>query len=327
MSSASKVCVPQSQPSESQSYMSRGARWNALVSVTSVLYEEVPQNEMQQPMEASEENSTPLDLTVPKKQTTDAHLGDDECDDDPHRLVIDEDDESSDASSEVNTPVKKQPENNDSLEMDANDTPKSGQNSPEVMTPNEIYRNRRRPRLWIPEAEGQYGGPSRLNANETPRTSRARSRLLDGILEPVLAPDQIPMSYNRNMARVFPGAEYRTPQQQARRERNNVASRRSRAKARIFTEILRKQLVIQRKVHDALSREVATMMLYANVLLEKLKIPPRSFAIDFDMRNLTEEQMYEWQWWHEIHGKPVPVKLSFDFLEHIEICTPVNPDR
>lgn len=95
-------------------------------------------------------------------------------------------------------------------------------------------------------------------------------------------PYQIPMSYNKNMARKFPGAECRTPEQQAVREKNTIAARQSRAKMRMMDEMLQQEANNEKTHNHYMKERMAGLFTYANVLRDKIGLEGTDFLEEFE---------------------------------------------
>lgn len=92
---------------------------------------------------------------------------------------------------------------------------------------------------------------------------------------------QVAVRYNANMARKFPGAENRTPEQQAVRARNTVAARQSRAKMRIMEEMLTHEASDERTINDYMKERIAACFMYGNNLREILQMDEADFWAEF----------------------------------------------
>lgn len=92
---------------------------------------------------------------------------------------------------------------------------------------------------------------------------------------------QVPVRYNANMARKFPGAENRTPEQQAVRQRNTVAARQSRAKMRIMEEMLTHEAGDERTINEYMKERIAACFTYGNALRDILQMDEADFWAEF----------------------------------------------
>ncbi|XP_055609572.1 uncharacterized protein LOC129756669 [Uranotaenia lowii] len=88
--------------------------------------------------------------------------------------------------------------------------------------------------------------------------------------------------YNRNMARVFPGSENRTPEQQAVREKNTLAARQSRAKMREMDRQLQEESSEEEMVNRFLKDRLAVCFVYANQMRKKLNMGQVDFLDKFE---------------------------------------------
>lgn len=126
-------------------------------------------------------------------------------------------------------------------------------------------------RLVIDEAE-----PS-----ESPTTPRmAKRKVSEGSSSENY---EVQVRYNANMARRFPGAENRTPEQQAVRQRNTVAARQSRAKMRIMEEMLTQEASVERKMNYFMKERIAACFNYGNLLRDILKLDEADFWAEFQL--------------------------------------------
>lgn len=80
----------------------------------------------------------------------------------------------------------------------------------------------------------------------------------------------VPVVYHQNMARTFPGSENRTPEQQEQRQKNTVAARYSRAKAKMIENIVERESVEAKQENLTSKRNIAARNVYANMMLELL---------------------------------------------------------
>uniref|UniRef100_A0A8D8MRG9 (northern house mosquito) hypothetical protein n=1 Tax=Culex pipiens TaxID=7175 RepID=A0A8D8MRG9_CULPI len=96
-------------------------------------------------------------------------------------------------------------------------------------------------------------------------------------------PFQVPVRYNANMARKFPGAENRTPEQQAVRQRNTVAARQSRAKMRIMEEMLTQEATDERTINEYMKERIAACFMYGNALRDVLQLEEADFWAEFQL--------------------------------------------
>uniref|UniRef100_A0A1Q3EV53 BZIP domain-containing protein n=1 Tax=Culex tarsalis TaxID=7177 RepID=A0A1Q3EV53_CULTA len=96
-------------------------------------------------------------------------------------------------------------------------------------------------------------------------------------------PFQVPVRYNANMARKFPGAENRTPEQQAVRQRNTVAARQSRAKMRIMEEMLTQEATDERTINEYMKERLAACFMYGNALRRLLRLEEADFWAEFQL--------------------------------------------
>lgn len=87
----------------------------------------------------------------------------------------------------------------------------------------------------------------------------------------------IPVKYNQKMARSFPGQNSRTEREQARRSRNTISARESRAKLRMMNELLHKEAAEAHRRNVELKFGLATTFCYAEELLHKLGLPMMDF--------------------------------------------------
>uniref|UniRef100_A0A1Q3EV52 BZIP domain-containing protein n=1 Tax=Culex tarsalis TaxID=7177 RepID=A0A1Q3EV52_CULTA len=94
---------------------------------------------------------------------------------------------------------------------------------------------------------------------------------------------QVPVRYNANMARKFPGAENRTPEQQAVRQRNTVAARQSRAKMRIMEEMLTQEATDERTINEYMKERLAACFMYGNALRRLLRLEEADFWAEFQL--------------------------------------------
>lgn len=92
---------------------------------------------------------------------------------------------------------------------------------------------------------------------------------------------QVAVRYNANMARKFPGAENRTPEQQAVRARNTVAARQSRAKMRIMEEMLTHEASDESTINEYMKERIAACFMYGNNLREILQMDEADFWAEF----------------------------------------------
>lgn len=83
------------------------------------------------------------------------------------------------------------------------------------------------------------------------------------------------------MARKFPGAENRTPEQQAVRQRNTVAARQSRAKMRIMEEMLTHEAGDERTINEYMKERIAACFTYGNALRDILQMDEADFWAEF----------------------------------------------
>ncbi|XP_029727544.1 uncharacterized protein LOC109415761 [Aedes albopictus] len=125
-----------------------------------------------------------------------------------------------------------------------------------------------RPRIEVPPPPA----PRPVIVQEATSTVRrpSSSRSLRATLSRYIQ-GPIPVTYNGNMARRFPGAENRTPQQQAVRERNTIAARVSRAKMRMLDAIMKKEQANEERHYQYMQERIAALCMYANLLRGKLK--------------------------------------------------------
>lgn len=96
-------------------------------------------------------------------------------------------------------------------------------------------------------------------------------------------PFQVPVRYNANMARKFPGAENRTPEQQAVRQRNTVAARQSRAKMRIMEEMLTQEATDERTINEYMKERIGACFMYGNALRDVLQLEEADFWAEFQL--------------------------------------------
>ncbi|XP_065088143.1 uncharacterized protein LOC135709681 [Ochlerotatus camptorhynchus] len=87
----------------------------------------------------------------------------------------------------------------------------------------------------------------------------------------------VPVKYNQRMARSFPDVQNRSERDKARRNKNTVSARESRAKMRLMNDLLQTEAGEARKLNVELKAGLASRMSYAMVLLEKLNLPPVDF--------------------------------------------------
>lgn len=87
----------------------------------------------------------------------------------------------------------------------------------------------------------------------------------------------VPVKYNQRMARSFPDVQNRSERDTARRSKNTVSARESRAKMRLMDDLLRKEAAETRKLNMELKVNVASRMSYALWMLRKLNLPPVDF--------------------------------------------------
>lgn len=80
----------------------------------------------------------------------------------------------------------------------------------------------------------------------------------------------VPVVYHQNMARTFPGSENRTPEQQEQRQKNTVAARYSRAKAKMIENIVERESVDAKQENFTSKRNIAARNIYANMMLRLL---------------------------------------------------------
>lgn len=80
----------------------------------------------------------------------------------------------------------------------------------------------------------------------------------------------VPVVYHQNMARKFPGSENRTPEQQEQRQKNTVAARYSRAKAKMMENIVERESVEAKQENFTSKRNIAARNVYANMMLRIL---------------------------------------------------------
>ncbi|XP_039437348.1 uncharacterized protein LOC120418880 [Culex pipiens pallens] len=101
--------------------------------------------------------------------------------------------------------------------------------------------------------------------------------------EPTSGDYQVPVRYNANMARKFPGAENRTPEQQAVRQRNTVAARQSRAKMRIMEEMLTQEATDERTINEYMKERIGACFMYGNALRDVLQLEEADFWAEFQL--------------------------------------------
>ncbi|KAL1375022.1 hypothetical protein pipiens_017745 [Culex pipiens pipiens] len=136
----------------------------------------------------------------------------------------------------------------------------------------------------IQEEGGEEDGDDRLVIDEaepptTPRDAAKRK----APEEPTSGEYQVPVRYNANMARKFPGAENRTPEQQAVRQRNTVAARQSRAKMRIMEEMLTQEATDERTINEYMKERIAACFMYGNTLRDVLQLEEADFWAEFQL--------------------------------------------
>ncbi|EDS33293.1 conserved hypothetical protein [Culex quinquefasciatus] len=85
------------------------------------------------------------------------------------------------------------------------------------------------------------------------------------------------------MARKFPGAENRTPEQQAVRQRNTVAARQSRAKMRIMEEMLTQEATDERTINEYMKERIGACFMYGNALRDVLQLEEADFWAEFQL--------------------------------------------
>ncbi|XP_065088144.1 uncharacterized protein LOC135709682 isoform X1 [Ochlerotatus camptorhynchus] len=141
---------------------------------------------------------------------------------------------------------------------------------------------------------GGDNGPAVPDQGESPQVRLQAATLTTGV-RPIRQPKhmsqvtfnrfmpyQIPMSYNKNMARKFPGAECRTPEQQAVREKNTIAARQSRAKMRMMDEMLQQEASNEKTHNHYMKERMAGLFTYANVLRDKIGLEETDFLEEFE---------------------------------------------
>lgn len=127
----------------------------------------------------------------------------------------------------------------------------------------------------------KFTAPSKPARQSKPRKQRSND-LGDGVIFQK-TPDMVELK-NPNMVRKFPGAENRTPEERLQRERNRIAARYCRAKAK------RKEAVLKEKSEKLFvenvnyKRSIACRMAYANLLLAQLGEAPVDWDLIFHTR-------------------------------------------
>lgn len=96
--------------------------------------------------------------------------------------------------------------------------------------------------------------------------------------KPKFSMDNIELTYHSNMARNFPGSEFRTQDQQARRDKNTLAARISRTKNKAYERILQDQSVAATVENLELKRKIACMRVYATELMNLVGYPERNLG-------------------------------------------------
>jgi DNA-binding helix-hairpin-helix protein with protein kinase domain len=90
--------------------------------------------------------------------------------------------------------------------------------------------------------------------------------------------DSLDLTYHSNMARNFPGAENRTEDQQARRNKNTLAARVSRTKNKAYEKLLEGQSLNATSDNINMKRKVACLRVYANSLMKLNGLPDTNFS-------------------------------------------------
>lgn len=80
--------------------------------------------------------------------------------------------------------------------------------------------------------------------------------------------DNLDLTYHSNMARNFPGTENRTEEQQQRRDKNTLAARISRNKNKAYEKMLEQQSMDATVENINLKRQIACLRVYANSLMK-----------------------------------------------------------
>lgn len=97
----------------------------------------------------------------------------------------------------------------------------------------------------------------------------------------------MPLTYNKNMARKYPGIENRTPKQHADCERNSIAARQSRARMRMMDTLLQQEAKKEQTHNLYLKERLASIFLYTNTLKQKLRKEQTDFLEEFErIRNV-----------------------------------------
>lgn len=95
-------------------------------------------------------------------------------------------------------------------------------------------------------------------------------------------PEPPPLAYNRNMARQFPGAENRTPEQQAIRDKNTKAARLSRHKMRVRDQNLRQEAQQEADLGKLYLDRAAAELAYINELCAALQMKGENWPKKFE---------------------------------------------
>ena len=84
--------------------------------------------------------------------------------------------------------------------------------------------------------------------------------------------------YHSNMARNFPGSEYRSQEQQLRRDKNTLAARISRTKNKAYEKMLEKESVEVTSENITMKRKIACLRVYADSLMKLNGLPATNFT-------------------------------------------------
>lgn len=127
----------------------------------------------------------------------------------------------------------------------------------------------------------KFTAPSKPARQRKPRKQRSND-LGDGVVFQK-TPDMVELK-NPNMVRKFPGAENRTPEEQLQRERNRIAARYCRAKAKKKEAVLKEKSEKLYVENVNYKRSIACRMAYANLLLGQLGEGPVDWDLIFHTR-------------------------------------------
>jgi hypothetical protein len=90
--------------------------------------------------------------------------------------------------------------------------------------------------------------------------------------------DNLDLTYHSNMARNFPGSEFRSLDQQVRRNRNTLAARISRTKNKAYEDMLHKKSIGATGNNITKKRRIACLRVYANELMKLGGFPDANFS-------------------------------------------------